>query len=124
MPRRQIKAYRDVQKETLSNREVEASILTQAALELKDCQKNWDTCDYSKLDSALKFNQYIWSIFQTEIIKEDNALPVELKRDILNLSIFIDKRIFEITAYPSPEKLTAIININLNIASGLRGSPD
>jgi hypothetical protein len=26
-------------------------------------------------------------------------------------------------AYPSPEKLTAIININLNIAAGLRGSP-
>ena len=33
------------------------------------------------------------------------------------------KRIFDIMAYPSPEKLTIIININLNLAAGLRGSP-
>jgi flagellar protein FlaF len=44
-----------------------------------------------------------------------------LKQDLLSLSVFIDKRIFEVMAYPNPEKLTAIININLNIAAGLRG---
>jgi flagellar protein FlaF len=39
------------------------------------------------------------------------------------LASFIDKRIFETMAFPSPEKLTAIIEINCNIAAGLRNAP-
>ena len=118
-----MEAYEKTQKATMSDREVEASVLTQAALKLKECQNNWDDKNLSKLDEALKFNQHIWSIFQAELVKEDNALPAKIKSDLLNLSLFIDKRIFEIMAYPAIEKLTAIININLNIAAGLKGSP-
>jgi len=50
-------------------------------------------------------------------------MPKKLKVDILRLSAFIDKRIFETMAYPDPKKLTTVININNNIAAGLRGSP-
>jgi len=39
---------------------------------------------------------------------------------LLRLSGFIDKRIFEIQAHPAKEKLTIIIDINNNIAAGLR----
>jgi len=44
--------------------------------------------------------------------------------DLLKLSAFIDRRILETMADPSPEKLTAIININRNIAAGLREAPE
>ena len=47
----------------------------------------------------------------------------KLKENVLSLSAFIDKRIFEVMAFPSPEKLNIIININQNIAAGLRDSP-
>ena len=108
----------------MSGRETEARVLSQAALKLKDCQDNWDDEDRSvKLDEALKYNQRIWSILQGELAKEDNPLPRQLKQDLLRLSAFIDRRIFETMAYPSPEKLTVVININQNIAAGLRGSP-
>jgi flagellar protein FlaF len=73
------------------------------------------------LDEALRYNQQIWSIFQGELLKEDNPLPRQLREDILSLSVFIDKRIFEVMNSPDPEKLTVIVNINLNIAAGLRG---
>lgn len=63
----------------------------------------------------------LWSIFQAEVSDADNPLPKELKENILNLSLFIDKRTLEIMAFPSPEKLTAIIDINQNLAAGLRG---
>jgi flagellar protein FlaF len=107
----------------MSGREVEAAVLIKAALKLKDCQENWEAEDRStKLDHALKFNQRIWTIFQAELVRPDNPLPKELRQDILSLSVFIDKRIFETMAYPAPEKLTAIININLNLAAGLNGS--
>ena len=120
----QLRTYETVSKATMSGREVEAAVLTKAALKLKDCQENWEAEDRSaKLDEALKFNQLIWSIFQAELVRPDNPLPKKLRQDILSLSAFIDKRIFETMAYPAPEKLTAIININLNLAAGLNGSP-
>lgn len=54
----------------------------------------------------------------------DNPLPQKLREDILNLSLFIDKRLFEVLAFPNaPERLTIVIDINFNIAAGLRTKP-
>jgi len=120
----QLDAYRTVQKTTMSGRDIEASILTQAALKLQMCQSNWGgEGNDEKLDEAIQYNQRVWSIFQGELAKDDNPLPKKLRQDILSLSLFIDKRIFDVLSSPSPEKLTVIININLNLAAGLRGSP-
>ena len=92
----QLKTYKTVSKATMSGRQVEAAVLSKAALKLKDCQENWEAKDCAaKLDEALKFNQLIWSIFQAELIKPDNLLPKKLREDILSLSAFIDARIFE-----------------------------
>ena len=55
-------------------------------------------------------------------MRDDNPLPKNLRLDIIRLSNFIDRRIFETMAYPSPEKLNIIIDINNNLAAGLRGS--
>jgi flagellar protein FlaF len=119
----QVEAYQKALKVTMSSREIESAVLTKAALKLKECQDNWDTQDRdARLDEALRFNQLVWSIFQGELMKDDNPLPVQLRQDILGLSVFVDKRIFEVMAFPSPEKLNAIININLNLAAGLRES--
>jgi flagellar protein FlaF len=54
--------------------------------------------------------------------KPDNPLPDQIKQNILLLSRFIDKRIFDIMAFPEKEKLNIITKINQNIAAGLRGS--
>jgi len=116
--------YQAVERETVPGRETEARVLTEAALKLQSCKKNWDSKDReSKLSEALRYNQKIWSIFQAELTREDNPLPEQLQKDLLRLSGFVDKRIFEIIASPSPEKLDAVISINRNIAAGLRQSP-
>ncbi len=108
----------------MSGRDIEASVLTQAALKLQVCQSNWGAeGNEVKLDEAIQYNQRVWSIFQGELAKDDNPLPKKLREDILSLSLFIDKRIFDILTSPAPEQLTAIININLSLAAGLRGSP-
>ena len=120
----QLETYRNMQKATLNGRELEAEILSKAALKLKFCQNNWEAPNHDELlDEALKFNQKIWTLFQSELAKPENPLPKKLRENLLNLSMFIDKRIFEIMSFPSPEKLNAIIDINLNIAAGLRNSP-
>ena len=120
----QVAVYTDIHKESLSGRDLESSVLTRAALMLKNCQDNWNAVDREEqLSKAIKFHQQIWSIFQAELASPDNLLPKELRQDILSLSLFMDKRLFEVMAYPAPEKLTAIININLNLAAGLNTDP-
>jgi flagellar protein FlaF len=120
-----LQAYQAVEKISLSGRETEARILTQAALMLKECQENWDARDRrDRLDKALRFNQRIWSIFQAELVQQDNPLPKKLRIDLLRLSGFVDKRIFEVLAHPTPEKLSIIIDINQNIAAGLRSKAE
>ena len=113
--------YENVNKEGLSAREMEALVLTKAGLMLKRCQELWDADGReSKLEAAIKYNQMIWSFFQSELMQENNPLPKQLRQDILNLSLFIDTCLFNIIAYPAPEKLTPIIDINFNLAAGLR----
>jgi flagellar protein FlaF len=119
-----VNAYTSVQKESLSGRELEASVLSRAGLMLKSVKENWGAPDRDhKLLEAVKFNQKVWSFFQAELSDPENPLPKNLREDILNLSIFIDKRLFEVLAYPNPEKLAIIIDIDFNIAAGLRTAP-
>jgi flagellar biosynthesis activator protein FlaF len=124
VPSNALKAYQNVHRQTLSGRETEARVLTQAALKLVQCQKSWDDEGRDeKLDQALKYTQRVWSVFQVEMVKPENPLPEAIKKNILLLSRFIDRRIFETIAFPSQDKLDILININRNIAAGLLGSP-
>jgi flagellar biosynthesis activator protein FlaF len=118
-----VRSYQAVDNKNMSGRETEARVLTQAALKLVDCQNNWDAPDRNqRLDKALRYNQRIWSIFQAELTKPDNPLPIQIKQNVILLSRFIDRRIFDTMAFPEKQKLNIIIKINQNIAAGLRGS--
>lgn len=119
-----VNAYTTMQKESLSGRELEASVLSRAGIMLKQVQENWNAPDRDqRLNEAIKFNQKVWSFFQAELSDPENPLPRQLREDILNLSIFIDKQLFDVLAFPSPEKLSSVIDINFNIVAGLRTKP-
>jgi len=123
MQQNSVNAYTSIQKESLSGRELEASVLSRAGLMLKSVKDNWDSPERDqKLLEAIKFNQKVWSFFQAELTDPENPLPKNLREDILNLSIFIDKRLFEVLAFPDPEKLAIVIDIDFNIAAGLRAN--
>jgi len=108
----------------MPGREVEAAVLNKAARKLRECQDNWNAPNREeKLEEALKFNQRIWSIFQGELSREDHELPRKIRLDILRLAAFIDRRIFETLAQPSRDKLKIVIDINNNLAAGLRTRP-
>ena len=122
MPVNALEAYRDVEKATLPQRDLEASVLTKAAMRLQSARDSWSSADnYAQLNDTLQYNQRLWTFFQAELTTEDNPLPEEIKRNLLSLSLYVDRRTFEVMAYPAPEKLDILININLNIAAGLRG---
>ena len=116
--------YDTVNKASMSPRQLEAAILNRAAAMLKAVQDNWDEIDSeNKLDEALKYNQKLWSVFQADLIDAESPLPKKLREDILSLSVFVDRRTFDLMASPDRDKLTALININQNIAAGLNTAP-
>lgn len=118
----QLEAYKTAQATHQSGREIEAAALERCALLLSDCRNNWDAPDRDEnLSEALGINQRVWSILQAELTDKDNHLPLEIKQNLLTLSLFIDKRILEIMLQPASEKLKILIDINNNLAAGLRG---
>ena len=117
----QTEIYSRSQKSALSDREAEATALMKAAAMMKHCQSQWSSADRPvHLEKALRFNQRLWTFFQVALTDPQNPLPDAIKENVLRLSVFIDKRIFEVMAFPSPEKLDVLININTNIAAGLK----
>lgn len=104
----------------LAGRELEAAVLNKAASLLEEAVGKWqEDTDHALLDSALKYNQALWSVFQAELLEDKGRLPEQLRENILSLSAFVDRRTFEVMAYPEPSKLEILININRGLAEGL-----
>lgn len=123
MHKKHTEAYGRVQRSALTDRETEAAALMQSAAMLKHCQTNWSAPDRdTHLHKALKYNRRLWSLFQVALADADNPLPKDIRENILRLSLYIDKRTFELMADPAPDKLDILININTNIAAGLKGT--
>jgi len=103
-----------------SPRELEAGLLLKAAARLQMIVDDW-VARSGELDAALAYNRKLWTLLVSSVIAEDNPLPVEIKRNILGLANFIFNRTFQVAAAPEPQALAALVNINREIAAGLRG---
>jgi flagellar biosynthesis activator protein FlaF len=119
----QAEVYAKVQTSALTDREAEAAVLMKAAAMMKHVQTHWSAPDRdTNLEKALRYNQRLWTFFQVALLDEKNPLPQGIKEQVLRLSVFVDRRIFEILARPAVEKLDILININSNLAAGLKGA--
>lgn len=110
------KAAQNVQ----SPRELEAGLLLKAASRLQMIVDDWGARS-GDLDDALTYNRRLWTLLVSAVVAEDNPLPVEIKRNILGLANFIFNRTFQLAAAPEPAAVGILVNINRDIAAGLRG---
>jgi flagellar protein FlaF len=115
-------AYARTAKMGQTGRETEASVLLNAAARLQTIIDNWDERQ-GELGDALTYNRRVWTILSTGATAEENQLPIGVKESIMNLSVFIFKRTFDLMFEPSAQKLHVLVSINRNIAAGLRASP-
>ena len=92
------------------------------ASKIQAIKDEWDTLpDRRKsLDEALTLNRRLWTILFGAVIEEDNPLPKEIKSNIVNLANFIFRHTIALSWEPKREGLDVLININCNIAAGLR----
>ncbi len=115
-------AYQQVAKQTANPTDREADLLVKSAQRLQKVRDDWDG-SYADLGSALNFTNSLWGIFLAAVASEESPLPNDIRQNVANLGIFILSRIVEIQLEPAPQKLDAIININRELAAGLRQMP-
>jgi flagellar protein FlaF len=118
-------AYKSVSRQTSSPRELEASLLLQAAARLQAVQENWDS-DIpgqvkARLDDALLYNRKLWSVFVTDMADANHPMPRELRQNFVNIGLFVMNHTVAVMSNPQPERLGSLININREIAAGLLG---
>lgn len=112
-------AYQQVGKQTVSPRVLEANLLSRAAAQLQRIRDDWEN-NRRDLFEALRFNRKLWNVFLTSVTGEDCQLPRELRENIANLGIFVMKQTIATQDNPEPRKLDVLININRELATGLR----
>ncbi|MGC4077514.1 MAG: flagellar biosynthesis regulator FlaF [Rubrivivax sp.] len=112
-------AYQQVGRQTLNPRLLEASLLSRSAGQLQRVRDEWDTAR-DDLAQALAFNRKLWTVFLGSVTGEASQLPKPLRENIANLGLFVMKHTLAIQAEPDARKLTVLININREIATGLR----
>src|SRR5579872_7413568 len=121
MSKDKVAAYAQQQKRNLSPREVEAMAFTKAALMLEDAKKL--TNNIAEFSKALRFNHLLWTIIQADLTDPENQLPPEIKANVMSLSIFVDKQTTKALRTTAAIDLDVLININRNLAAGLRTAP-
>ncbi|MCG8527506.1 MAG: flagellar biosynthesis regulator FlaF [Opitutales bacterium] len=125
MPKNPINPYTKTQKETVSGLDIEINVLEKAAVLLKRCQENWVDDSFNRaLDDAIRYNQKIWDVFQNDWRSSDCPLPKEMRENLLSLGMFVKKSSLDIMAYPKKGKLTVLIKMNENLASGLKAQKE
>ncbi len=112
-------AYKTVGAQTVSPRVLEANLLSRAAGQLQRCRDDWDNTRH-ELTTVLMFNRKLWTVFLGSVTGEESQLPKALRENIANLGIFVMKQTLNVMSEPEARKLTVLININREIAAGLR----
>lgn len=108
-------AYGTQQRQALGGRMAEAHAFTEAARDLHDARVS---ADRAKAVQALKRNLNLWTQLQAEISQPDHPMSPDLKRNLLQLSVFVDRRTIEALADPDPAMLDALVEINRQLAQG------
>jgi flagellar protein FlaF len=111
-------AYKKVANETSSTRELEANLLLRSAARIQSIRDGWDG-HKAELSDALLFNRRLWTIFLDSLLRDDNPLPAEIRRNVVSLGVFVINRTIKLAGEPKPEGLNTLININRELAAGL-----
>jgi flagellar biosynthesis activator protein FlaF len=112
-------AYGAVAREIASPRDLEATLLLRAAARLQAVCDSWSD-NKTDLQNALLYNRKLWTVFLDSVMNKESHLPVEIRQNVANLGLFVMKQTLSLTSDPKPENVEPLININRQLAAGLR----
>lgn len=112
-------AYAEAARIGMPLRDLEASALMKAAARLQSARDD-ATPGEPAYDAALTHNRRLWTVIAAAVADPVSPLPDDLKARLMTLANFVFNQTIGATAEPSAEKLTSLIAINRDLASGLR----
>lgn len=110
-------AYSTAMNIVASGRDIEAGALEKAAKFLHEAHNN--PSDREFLEQAVSVNSRIWALLVQGVSADDSLLDDKMQAAIVSLGIYINKASLAALAGET-EKLKSIIQINIELASGLR----
>ena len=115
-------AYQKTGQRTTNPRDLEANLLSRSASNLQRMRDDWYSIPRLELANAIQFNRRLWTVFMTSVTREDSPLPIDVRQNVANLGIFVMKQSLSLQAEPVASKLDVLININRQLAAGLRAN--
>ena len=116
-----LRAYAQVSLTERKPRDLEAEALAKAIRLLRDGQEALP--DFRRYADAIHFNLSLWNLIQRDLSDPDNFLPPELRSNLLQLSLFIDRQTMKALGDPNGEHLQVLIDINRQLMEGLYEKP-
>lgn len=114
------KAYGNVQQRTADPRQVEYALFSQITGELSrayQAEQNSESVDSTE---AISRNLQLWTILASDLLVEDNGLPMELRKGLLELSEYVRKTSLEL--FSGRGSLESLIEVNTIVMEGLSAS--
>lgn len=112
--------YARMAQTTANPRERDAQLLLRAAARFTAAQ-NSDPFDRTAARDAATFNRKLWTVFLSSVSRVENPLDTATKTNLRKIATFVLNRSTAIEINPQPQQLKALIDINRNLAEGLRG---
>lgn len=110
----QANPYQQNQLVSESPRAIEHQVLARITGRMHAAQEKQDM---QGLIEACYDNQKLWSIFMTDLANPANALPDQLKANLISIGLWVRRHTSQVMqGHASPESL---INVNRNIMEGL-----
>lgn len=123
MSKQALKAYENAQKTAIQLKELERIAIARTTNKMTNARDKFtqDKKGYDKYANALKFNQKLWTLIQSNIVDNPTSGTASLRKKMLEISLFIDKQTLVALRNPNPKNLTPLIEINKSISGGLHG---
>jgi len=114
-------AYKSTTKATASPRAIECQVLMRINMTLIKAEDQKDQ-NYPAYVQALGDNLKFWTIIGTDVSKEENELPKELRAQLFYLFEYTRLHTSKLLKRDADLTAAALIDINNNIIEGLKGN--
>lgn len=114
-------AYASSATPTRTNRDMEYALFAKITHRMSVVDES-DKSDFPALASAVYDNQRLWMALAEDLMHEGNALPVQLRAQLIGLAEFVRKHSLRVLG--GNGSVAPLIDINTSIMRGLRGEAE
>lgn len=100
---------------------IDTKRLVHAAALLMAVNQRWNSPGREKLlGEALEASRQIWKDIQQALSDDSSGVPLEIRNNLLIVSVYAESKLEEITQSPDQEKLASLIDLTRSLAMSLR----